>query len=79
MILLQVDLASGDELETVSEDFYEIKDTSIFAWSSIPNAGHYRWLCDLIHQLLANSKANYLVHIIRHISNLLQLWTITVT
>jgi hypothetical protein len=41
VILLQVDPISGDEAETVYEGFYEIKDTSIFAWSSIPNVGHY--------------------------------------
>jgi hypothetical protein len=44
MILLQVDLAFGDELEIVCEGCYEIKNTSIFAWSSIPGIGHYRWL-----------------------------------
>jgi hypothetical protein len=31
VILLQVDPASGDELETVCEGYYEIEDTSIFA------------------------------------------------
>jgi hypothetical protein len=44
MILLQVDLVSGDEPETVYECFYETEDTSIFAWSSILGVGHYRWL-----------------------------------
>jgi hypothetical protein len=44
MILLQVDPASSDELETIFEGFYEIKDTSVFAWSSIPAVGHYCWL-----------------------------------
>jgi hypothetical protein len=39
VILLQIDLASGDELEIVYEGFYKTKDTSIFAWSSIPNVG----------------------------------------
>jgi len=33
VILLQVDPASGDELETVCEGCYETEDTSIFAWS----------------------------------------------
>jgi hypothetical protein len=32
---LQVDLASGDELETVCEGCYENEDIFIFAWSSI--------------------------------------------
>jgi hypothetical protein len=44
VILLQVDLASGDEPETVCEGCYETEDTSIFAWSSVPGVGHYRWL-----------------------------------
>ncbi len=30
VILLQVEPASGDELKTVSEGYYETKDTSIF-------------------------------------------------
>jgi hypothetical protein len=40
VILLQVDPASGDEPETVCESYYDTKDTSIFAWSSIPGVGH---------------------------------------
>jgi hypothetical protein len=40
--LLQVDPAFSDELETVYESCYEIKDTSIFTWSSIFGVGHYR-------------------------------------
>jgi hypothetical protein len=32
MILLQVDPTFGDELETIYEGCYEIKNTSIFAW-----------------------------------------------
>ncbi len=48
VILLQIDSASGDEPETVSEGCYEIEDTSIFAWSSILGVGHYRWLRSLI-------------------------------
>jgi hypothetical protein len=36
VILLQVDPASGDEPETVCEGCYEIEDTSIFTWSSVP-------------------------------------------
>jgi hypothetical protein len=62
--LLQVDLTFGDEPETIYKGFYESEKTSIFAWSSIPNIGHYRWLCGLIHQLHPNSKMDYLV---RHI------------
>jgi hypothetical protein len=41
VILLQVDLTFGDKLEIVYEDFYKTKDISIFAWSSIPDVGHY--------------------------------------
>jgi len=44
VILLQVDPTSIDELETIYEGCYEIKNTFIFAWSSIPDVGHYRWL-----------------------------------
>jgi hypothetical protein len=36
VILLQVHPAFGDELEIVCEGYYETKNTSIFAWSSIP-------------------------------------------
>ncbi len=49
MILLQIDPNFSDELETISEGCYEIEATSIFAWSSIPNIAHYRWLRGLIH------------------------------
>ncbi len=44
VILLQVDLASGDEPETIYECYYEIEGTFIFAWSLIPGVGHYHWL-----------------------------------
>ncbi len=44
VILLQVDLASGDEPKTVYEGCYETENTSIFAWSSVPGIGHYFWL-----------------------------------
>jgi hypothetical protein len=64
VILLQVDLASGDELETVYEGCYETENISIFAWSSIPDVGHYRWLRGQIRRLPPNSKANYLVRTI---------------
>jgi hypothetical protein len=73
VILLQVDPASGDELETVCEGYYETEDTSIFAWSLVPDVGHYHWLCGLIHRLPPNSKADYLVRTIRCILHFLQL------
>jgi hypothetical protein len=73
VILLQVDPASGDEPETVCEGCYDIEDTSIFAWSSIPSVGHYCWLRGSIRQLPPNSKADYLVHTIRRILDFLQL------
>ncbi len=40
MILLQVDLISGDESEIVYEGCYEIEDTSIFTWSLVFDVGH---------------------------------------
>jgi hypothetical protein len=73
VILLQVDPASGDEPETVCESCYETKNTSIFAWSSVPGVGHYRWLRGPIRRLLPNSKADYLVCTIRRILDFLQL------
>ncbi len=73
VILLQVDPASGDEPETVCEGCYETEDTSIFAWSSVPGVGHYRWLRGPIRQLPPNSKADYLVRTIRRILDFLQL------
>ncbi len=36
MILLQVDPAFGDELETIYECCYEIENIFIFLWFSIP-------------------------------------------
>jgi len=48
VILLQVNLAFGDELETVCEGCFKIKDTSIFTWSSIFGVGHCHWLHGLI-------------------------------
>jgi hypothetical protein len=73
VILLQVDPASGDKPETIYEGCYEIEDTSIFAWSSVPSVGHYRWLRGLIRRLPSNSKADYLVRTIRRILDFLQL------
>ncbi len=61
MILLQVDLASGDEPETVCEGCYETENTFIFAWSLVFGVGHYRWLGGSIRRLPPNSKADYLV------------------
>jgi hypothetical protein len=61
VILLQVNPAFGDELETICKGFHETKDIFIFAWSSNPDVGHYRWLCSLICKLLPNSKADNLV------------------
>ncbi len=73
VILLQVDPASSDELETVCEGYYETEDISMFAWSSIPGIGHYCWLCGPIHQLPLNNNANYLVCTIRRTLDFLQL------
>jgi hypothetical protein len=39
VILLQVNPAFGDELEIACEGCYDVKDTSIFAWSSIIDVG----------------------------------------
>jgi hypothetical protein len=41
VILVQVNLVSGDEPETVYEGCYETEDTFIFAWFSIFGVGHY--------------------------------------
>ncbi len=71
VILLQVHLAFGNELKTIYEGIYEIEDTSIFAWFSILNVGHYHWLHNPINWLPPNNKANYLVHTIRNILNFL--------
>jgi hypothetical protein len=73
VILLQVNPAFGDEPETVCEGCYETEDTSIFAWSSVPDVGHYRWLRSPIRRLPPNSKADYLVRTIRRILDFLQL------
>jgi hypothetical protein len=73
VILLQVDPAFDDEPETVCEGCYETEDTSIFAWSLVLGIGHYRWLRGSIRRLPPNSKADYLVRIIRRILDFLQL------
>ncbi len=77
MILLQVDLVSSNEFQTVYEGCYEIEDTFIFTWSSILSVGHYCWLCGPIRRLFFNSKADYLVRTIWRILNFLQSWLIT--
>jgi hypothetical protein len=64
VILLQVDPASGDEPEIVCEGCYETEDTFIFAWSSVLDVGHYRWLRGPICRLPHNSKADYVVRTI---------------
>ncbi len=48
MILLQVNPASSDEPTIVYEGYYKTKNIFIFAWSSIPDIGHYCWLRNLI-------------------------------
>jgi hypothetical protein len=73
VILLQVDPAYGDEPETVCEGFYKTRDTSIFAWSSIPGIEHYRWLHGSIRRLPPNNKTDYLIRTIWRILNFLQL------
>jgi len=77
VILLQVDLTSNDELETVYEGCYKTKNNSIFAWSSVLGIRHYRWLRGLICQLPLNSKADYLIHTTRCILDFLQLQAVT--
>jgi hypothetical protein len=71
VILLQIDPTFGDESKTIYEGCYETENTSIFAWSSIPNVGYYRWLHGLIRRLLPNSKADYLFRTIRRILDFL--------
>jgi len=71
VILLQVNPISGDKPEIIYEGCYETKDTSIFTWSSIPDVGHYCWLCSLICQLPFNSKVNYLLCTIQRILDFL--------
>jgi hypothetical protein len=49
VILLQIDLAFGDEPKIVFEGCYETEDISIFTWSSIPSIKHYCWLHNPIY------------------------------
>ncbi len=67
MILLQVNLASGDKPETVCGGYYKTENIYLFTWSSVPDVGHHCWLRGPICRLPPNSKANYLVHTIRRI------------
>ncbi len=67
VILLQVNLASGDELETIYEGCYKTENIFIFIWSSVADVGHYCWLRDPIRRLPPNSKADYLIHTIRNV------------
>ncbi len=76
MVLLQVDFVFDDELEIVYEGFYEIEDTTIFAWSSILKVWHYHWLHILIRRVPPINKVGYLVRTIQHILVFLLLWTI---
>ncbi len=71
--LLQIDPTSGDEPETVCESCYETKNTSIFAWYSIPSVGHYRWLHDPICRLPFNNEVDFLIHTIQRILDFLKL------
>jgi len=73
VILLQVDPASGNESKIVYEGCNETRDTSIFAWSSIPGIGHYHWSRSPIRLLFLNNKVDYLVRTIRRILDFLQL------
>jgi len=77
VILLQVDLASNDEFETVYEGCYKIENNFIFARSLVFDIRHYRWLCGSICRLPLNNKADYLVRTIRCILDFLQLQTVT--
>jgi len=78
VILLQVDPASGDELETVCEGCYKIENAFIFAWSSIPDIGQYCLLHGSIRRLPPNNKTDYLVRTIQCILDFLLLWIIIV-
>jgi hypothetical protein len=41
VILLSIDPTSNNEPKIIYNFFFEIEDIWIFAWSSIPNVGHY--------------------------------------
>ncbi len=72
VILLQVPVSSN-EPEIICEGCYQIEDTFIFAWFSVPGVGHYHWLHGSIRRLPTNSKADYLVRTIHHILYFLKL------
>jgi hypothetical protein len=73
VILLQIDLTSGNKPKIVCEGYYETEDISIFSRSSVLDVGHYRWLCGSIRRLLFNNKANYLLRTTQGILDFLQL------
>jgi len=73
VILLQVNLTSSNENETICEGCYESEDTFIFAWFLVPDVGHYCWLHNPICRLFPNSKADYLVRTIQCILDFQQL------
>jgi hypothetical protein len=73
VILLQVDHAFGDESKIIYEVCCKIENTSIFAWYSILDIRHYRWLCGPTRQLLLNNKVDSLVRTIQCILDFLQL------
>ncbi len=56
MILLQVNLVFSDKHETVYKGFYEIKNTSIFAWYLILELDIIVGLRGSIRRLPLNSK-----------------------
>jgi len=64
VILFQVDPVVGYEPETVCEGYYEIENTSIFAWSSNLGIGHYHLLLGSIRRLSFNNKVDYLIRTI---------------
>ncbi len=69
--LFQIDHTFGNEFEIVYESFYKIENTSIFAWFSILDIGHYCWLHNLICRLPLNNKVDYLIFTIQQILNFL--------
>ncbi len=71
VILLQVNPTFSNEPETIYEGLFRIENTSIFAWSLIPDVEQYRWFHSLIHQLLPNNKADYLICTIQCVLNCL--------
>jgi hypothetical protein len=72
VILLQIDLTSGNESKIVYKGFYKSENTSIFTWSSFPTLdtiiGYAIWFVDFI---LTSKQIDYLVRIIRRILDFL--------